>query len=256
MTLRLLAVLGLIASTVAPAAAGELHAPRELHAYVGAGLRQPVTAIAEAFEKETGTKVRLEFGGSGQILARFEAAGAGDLFIPGSTFYTARLEKEGLVASQRIAVRHGPVLAVTRAKADEIRTFEDLAKPGVRFGIGDPEAMALGRTAETILDNSGLGEQIRANITVRAATVKQLALYVFDGNVDAAIISASGAAMNRDKISVIAIPQDWYTAEQVPVVVLTTSEDREAAEAFAARLSSPEGLAVWTRFGFQPADAD
>ncbi|WP_346433038.1 substrate-binding domain-containing protein [Breoghania sp.] len=73
---RLVASLGLIVLTASPAFAGDLHA------YVGAGLRQPVSAIAEAFEKETGNKVQLEFGGSGQILARFEETGHGICSFP------------------------------------------------------------------------------------------------------------------------------------------------------------------------------
>ncbi|PTW59480.1 molybdate transport system substrate-binding protein [Breoghania corrubedonensis] len=245
---RLLASLGLIAFTVSPVSAADLHA------YVGAGLRQPVTAIAEAFEKETGNKVELEFGGSGQLLARFKESGAGDLFIPGSLFYADKLEKEGAVASRRIVVKHTPVLAVAKDKAADIKSFADLAKPGVKIGIGDPKAMALGRSAQDILKASGLGDKIEPNITVRAATVKQLELYLFDGDVDAAIVSASGVAMNMDKVSVISIPDDWYEAELVPVVVLATSRDRDAAEALAERLGSPEGLAVWKRFGFQPVD--
>ena len=242
------ASLGLAAFTLSPASAADLHA------YVGAGLRQPVTAIVEAFEKETGNTVELEFGGSGQILARFKEAGSGDLFIPGSVFYADKLAKEGAVASQALVVKHSPVLAVTKAKAGEIRSFEDLAKPGVKIGIGDPKAMALGRTAEDILKASGLADRIAPNITVRAATVKQLELYVFDGDVDAAIVSASGVAMNKDKVSVIPIPDGWYQAELVPVVVLKTSKDREAAEALAKRLASAQGLETWKRFGFEPVD--
>ena len=45
---------------------------------------------------------------------------------------------------------------MNKKMADTIKTFSDLAKPGVRVGLGDPKAMALGRTAEDILKNSGL----------------------------------------------------------------------------------------------------
>ena len=242
------ALLGLVAVFATPVAAADLHA------YVGAGLRQPVTAIADAFEKETGNKVELEFGGSGQLLARFDEAGTGDIFIPGSLFYADKLEKQKQVLSRQVVVRHTPVLAVAKNKAGEIKSFADLARPGVRIGIGDPKAMALGRSAEDILKASGLQEKIEPNITVRAATIKQLELYLFDGNVDAAIVSASGVAMNMDKVSLIPIPDDWYEAELVPVVVLATTKDRKVSEAFVRRLSSPEGLETWKRFGFQPAD--
>lgn len=243
----LAASLGLAALVATPVVAGELHV------YAGAGLKQPIDALAAEFEKTTGTKLAIEYGGSGQQLARYEETGVGDLFIPGSTFYLKKLEEKGLIASKTILVEHGPVLAVAKGKEDEIKSLADLAKPGVRVGLGDPKAMALGRTAEDILKASGLADKILPNVTVRAATVKQLALYVIDGNVDAAIVGASDAATNKDKFTAIAIPKDLYTAEVVPVAVLTTTTDKASAEAFAKLLASPEGMAVWKTFGFGPA---
>ncbi len=226
---------------------------RILHAYVGAGLRPPVDALIAAFQADTGIAVHAEYGGSGQLLARLEETRTGDLFIPGTSFYTDKLKDKGAIADLRLLVVHGPVLAVTPAKADAIQSVADLAKPGVRLGLGDPQAMALGRTAEDILDKSGQGEAIRKNITVRAATVKQLALYLLDGNIDAAIIGAADVAQNPGKLAVRAIPADWYQAEYAPVAVLTTSAAPEAARRFAAYLASDAGLAVFQRFGFPPA---
>jgi len=238
---------GLLAFQTAAASA------QELYAYVGAGLRPPVDALIEAFRKDTGIAVRAEYGGSGQLLARFAETGKGDLFIPGTTFYTDQLKEKDAVAALTVLVVHGPVLAVAPAKAETIRSVADLAKPGVRLGLGDPQAMALGRTAEEILDKSGQGEAIRRNVTVRAATVKQLALYVLDGNVDAAIIGASEVAQTPGKLGVVAIPPAWYQAEYAPVAVLRTSAAPEAAHRFAAFLASDAGLAVFQRFGFPPA---
>lgn len=228
-------------------------AAQDLHAYVGAGLRPPIEALIEAFRKETGITVTAEYGGSGQLLARFAETRTGDLFIPGTTFYTDKLKELDAVADLKVLVVHGPVLAVAPGKAEAIRSFADLAKPSVRVGLGDPQAMALGRTAEDILDKSGQGEAIRRNVTVRAATVKQLALYVLDGNVDAAIIGASEAAQNPGKLSVIVIPPAWYEAEYAPVAVLKTSAAPDAAKRFADFLASDGGLATFQRFGFPPA---
>lgn len=226
---------------------------QELYAYVGAGLRPPVDVLIDAFRKETGIVVRTEYGGSGQLLARYAETRKGDLFIPGTTFYTDKLREQDAVAELTVLVVHGPVLAVAPAKADTIRSIPDLAKPGVRLGLGDPQAMALGRTAEEILDRSGQGEAIRKNVTVRAATVKQLALYVLDGNVDAAIIGAADVAQTPGKLAVLAIPPSWYRAEYAPVAVLKTSAAPDAARRFAAFLASDAGLAVFQSFGFPPA---
>jgi len=244
---------GLMMAAILMTAAGLPAWGQELYAYVGAGLRPPVDALIEAYRQKTGVTVKTEYGGSGQLLTRIDETGRGDLFIPGTTFYTDKLKEKGGVKEERTLVLHGPVLAVANEKADQIQSFADLAKPGVRLGLGDPAAMALGRTAEEILDRSGQGEAIRRNVTVRAATVKQLALYVIDGNVDAAIIGASEAAQSPGKFVVRPIPTDWFQAEYAPVAVLSVSTQPDAASAFAAFLASDEGMAVFSRFGFPPA---
>lgn len=244
---------GLMMAVALMAVAGAPAWGQELYAYVGAGLRPPVDVLIEAYTQKTGVTVKTEYGGSGQLLTRIGETGKGDLFIPGSTVYTDKLKEKGGVREEKILVLHGPVLAVANDKADTLQSFADLAKPGVKLGLGDPAAMALGRTADEILTRSGQGEAIARNVTVRAATVKQLALYVIDGNVDAAIIGAAEAAQSPGKFVVRAIPTDWYQAEYAPVAVLSTTTQPDAAAAFAAFLASDEGLAVFARYGFPPA---
>ena len=56
-----------------PAAKG-----KELVLHCGAGMRKPVADIAKKFEEEYGVTVRLQFGGSGQLLTQLGVAG-GDL---------------------------------------------------------------------------------------------------------------------------------------------------------------------------------
>lgn len=67
----------------------------ELYLYAGAGLKDPVEKIVKQFEKETGNNVTIEYGGSGQLLARYNTVKTGDLYLPGSSDYVEKLEKTG-----------------------------------------------------------------------------------------------------------------------------------------------------------------
>ena len=225
---------------------------KELHLYCGAGLRQPVDELLVIFQKETGWKVNVEFGGSGQLLTRFEATGSGDVFMAGSAFYVDKLARENKVLSVHPVVLHTPVVAVNIKKADEVKTFADLTKPGLRVGLGDPKAMALGRTAEQILDKSGIREAILKNVVTRAATVKQLTLYVVQGDVDAAIIARADAFQNKDTLTYFEIDSGWYKAEVVTIAALKASTDPEAAQKLTDFLSSAKAVEVFGRYGFLP----
>jgi molybdate transport system substrate-binding protein len=224
----------------------------ELHLFVGAGLRQPVEQLVQAFEDRTGHRVFIDYAGSGQLLARIEASGKGDLFIPGALFYIEKLEKAGKIRTQRPIVQHTPVIGVYLSQADRIKTFDDLAKPGVKLAMGDPKAMAFGRTAMTICERSGQKEAILKNVAVYGATVKQLALYVRQGSVDAAIIGRSDAFQNRDRLAMVPIPRAYFQAEVIAAAVLESTHNPDLAAQLLAHLSAAEAVHVFQQYGFLP----
>ena len=226
----------------------------ELHIFAGAGLRQPVDQLVQAFEQQTGHRVYADYGGSGQLLAKIQASSRGDLFIPGALFYIEKLEKAGRIRSYRPIVVHTPVIGVNIRQKGRITTFDDLASPGVRLAMGDPLAMALGRTALSICEKSGHKEAILKNVQVYGATVKQLAMYVCQGVVDAAIIGRADAFQNRSKIAIVPIPQTYFHSETIAVAVLQSASDPDLALKLSDYLSSDRAVAVFQQFGFLPLE--
>ncbi len=229
-------------------------AAEELILLAGAGLRQPTDVLVDRFQQETGHRILTAYDGGGRLIARIRASGQGDLFMPGALFHIDALEQKGLIRSVRPLVAHTAVVGVSAAAADRIRSFEDLARPGVRLALGDPQAMALGRTARTILERAGLEQEILRNTVVYGATVKQLALYVARGDVDASIIGRADAVQFRDRMTILPIPPAWFQPETVAVAVLRSSRHPDTAEAFCAFMGSEESLAVFGEFGFLPLE--
>ncbi|WP_435236999.1 molybdate ABC transporter substrate-binding protein [Psychromonas sp. PT13] len=223
-----------------------------LYIYAGAGLKPALDILAARFEQREGVTIRIDYGGSGQILSRFQASHRGDLFIPGSKVHFAALNGSDELLSIHNLVMHTPVVGIFPDKKDLIQDFSDLSKQGIKVGVGDPKSMALGRTAEHILKNSPLESAIRNNIVVQAATVKQLTLYVLKGNIDAAIIGRSDVMQNQGKLKMIAIPPAWYKPEIIAVGVLSTTKLPDLANRFASLLSSQEGIDIFIKLGFLP----
>lgn len=100
----------------------------ELYLYAGAGLKDPVEKIVKQFEKETGNNVTIEYGGSGQLLARYNTVKTGDLYLPGSSDYVEKLEKTGDVKESAPLVLHIPVMAIRKEKSAGIDSFKALAE--------------------------------------------------------------------------------------------------------------------------------
>jgi molybdate transport system substrate-binding protein len=224
----------------------------DLHLFAGAGLRQPVDRLIDIFQKETGYKVFVDYAGSGHLLARIIASGQGDLFMPQSLYYIQALEKEDMVDSYRRIVSHIPVIGVNRDKTQLISSFEDLSRPGVRLALGDPEAMAFGHIAMEILEKSKMKEKIMKNVVVQGATVKQLALYVAQGDADASIIGRADAMQYKDEIKIVSIPEEYFKAEIVPIALLRNAAARPEAIRFRDFMSSEKAREVFLQFGFSP----
>ena len=160
----------------------------DLYLYAGAGLKEPVEKIVKQFEQNTGNKVTVEYGGSGQILARYNQVKTGDLFLSGSADYVEKLAQDNQVKAVEPLVLHIPVMAVRKDKSANIHSFKDLAESNLRLGIGDAKAMALGKGAEKIFELSGYQQALNEKVVVKAATVKQLMMYLLNGDVDAAVV--------------------------------------------------------------------
>jgi molybdate transport system substrate-binding protein len=233
-------------SFVLPAEAGELFL------YAGAGLRKPVDQIITRFERETGNTVIVTYGGSGKQMNRYLVVKQGDLFMPGSYFYIDKLRKKKLVLSHEPVALHTPVIAVNKKGKHAIKTLKDMAAPGVKLAMGDPKAMALGRTSIEIIKKAGLEKQILRNVAVYGATVNQLTLYVVEGAVDAAIIGRANAIMHRESLDMFEIPADLYLPEVIGIAVLATAKDPSLAEDFQKFVTGPAGIEQFKHYGFFP----
>lgn len=223
----------------------------DLYIYAGAGLREPVQHIVDNFQQQTGHNVIVEYGGSGQILTRYKIIGQGDLFIAGSEYYVTKLIQDDLVISSTKLARHIPVIAIRKDKIGHIHSVKDFAASDLRLGLGDNKAMALGRSSEKLLAATGHYNALMDKVVVRAATVKQLTMYLLNGNVDAAVIGRASAWKARKELVILQNP-DGSPEEIVTMALLKSSQHTDIAKQLMKKLSSLDGVYAFSNAGFLP----
>jgi molybdate transport system substrate-binding protein len=228
----------------------------DIHLLAGAGMRRPIDALIPLFEKRTGHRVFVSYDGSGKLMASILAAGMGDCYMPGAFYYIKCLMEKGRVLSFHNIAAHTAVVGVNRNASSRIRTFTDLAKPGLRLAMGDPQAMAFGKTAQKILKKAGMESEVLKNVVVHGATVKQLALYVARGDVDASIIGRADAYQFRDRILMLPIPRDYFQPETISAAVLKSDKNPKPATEFCTFLGSEESVETFKHFGFLPLEGN
>ena len=218
--------------------------------YCGAGMRAPMNELGSQFEQEYGVKVICNYAGSGHLLNQIELAQKGDVYQPGAMYYSTIARDKGFIDYEKSAAYHVPIVVVPAGNPANITCLDDLTNHGVRVALGDPEACAIGRLANKILEKNGIKDAVMDNTVVYGTTVNALILYVSCGDVDAAITWEETVLFVPNETAVIEIPVEENIIQTIPIGTLTFSENKESAEEFVNFVTSDYGRAVYEKYGF------
>lgn len=222
-----------------------------LFVYAGAAFRPPLEEMGREFERKYGVPVQFNFTGSNCLLAQIILSQQGDLFLPGEEFYVRQAEKRGFVVKSEVIGYFVPVILVRKGNPKGIKSLKDLAKPGVRVGLGDPKACAIGEISEAILRKNKLTEAVHKNVAVRTATAPELANILRLGGIDACINwdAIANYPWVRPAVDVIPIPPEQNLITANPLAILKTTKNMKAAELF-LQFALTEGQRIFRKHGF------
>jgi molybdate transport system substrate-binding protein len=227
---------------------------RSIRVFVAAGIRLPVEEAAAAFTRDSGVRVLLEYGGSGDLESRLMVSGAGDLYIPADGSYTERMRSRGRVRETIPLARQVPVLAVPAGNPKGVKDLADVRARGLRLGAPNPESASLGRVLRTRLGDGWPAFQ--AALAVTKPTVTEVATDVAAGSLDAAILWDATARMIPG-LAALPLPELGGTPETVTAGVLDGSAQPADALAFARFLAAPEaGNPIFAKHGLTPVAGD
>ncbi|MFH1777472.1 MAG: molybdate ABC transporter substrate-binding protein [Candidatus Omnitrophota bacterium] len=222
--------------------------------YAGAGLMKPMEEICQRFGKDNRVEVRVNYGGSGELLGQLSMGRTGDVFVPGADKYIddAKKNKWIIVPTITRLVKHVPVIAVGYGNPRKIKGLDDLMRPEITLALGDPNACAIGRLAQDIFIKNGINSQIKANTKVVTPTVNQLLMYLLINQVDAAVIWEDMVSWSesRQKLSIVRINQEQNIIKTVSAAVISGSLQPRAAEKLIKFMASDQGYAIWGKWGF------
>jgi len=234
---------GVLTALVCGGSEAERPAPHLL-LHCGAGIRPAAEALIRAFNAQSGCTVAANYGGSGHLLAQVSAFPTGDLFMPGDELYVdlAIAKKLADPATRRTVAFFIPVIFVARGNPKGIGSLENLKAPGLRIGLGDERACAVGQTTVELLARNGIPPSaIEPNVVFKRGTVNELAAAVQIGSVDAAIVWDATARQAARHGEIVPIPPDRNVISTVPIAVLNCSRLKEEARRFVEFAASEEG---------------
>jgi len=231
---------------------------KPLLVYCAAGVKPPVLQLARDFEKEYGTRIQLQYGGSGTLLSNVEVSQRGDLYIAGDRSYVEIADERGLIDEVLPLAYLRPVIAVAAGNPKGIDEIQDLLGEGTRIALGNPDATAIGKQTKKSLTKTGLWDRIEKHTEkngVFKPTVPEVANDVKLGAVDAGIVWDATAAQ-YDNLEVIRDPVFESAVMEICVALTKSTSQPQKALRFARWLNSRIGNKVFRQYGFESVEGD
>ena len=220
-----------------------------------ADLKFAMTELASQFEKQSGAKLDVTYGSSGNFLTQIQNGAPFDLFFSADSEYPKKLEAAGRTEPgtlREYAVGHIVIWTPHDSGVDAAKAgWQSLLDQRVKkIAIANPEHAPYGRAAVAAMKKAGIYEQVKDQL-VYGENISQTAQFVQSGNAQAGIVALSlaisPAMKNGNKWE---IPADSYPPIKQAAVILKASKNKDAARGFLDFVSGPQGREILQRFGF------
>ena len=221
--------------------------------FAAASLVNAMPEIEREFESTHGGSLSVSFGGSQALAQQIRRGAPADVFISAGTFQASELVEEGLVDGDEVQVLLNRLVLLVRPGA-KLRSMQDLTGTSVnKIAIADPALAPAGRYAQESLAALGLWEAVQDRL-IEGVDVRATMAYVESGNVDAAIVYKTDAAVAEDALVLDVVPPDSYSPVVYTAVLLKRPGQPQKAEDFIKFLTSETAAGVFGKFGFEPVE--
>ncbi len=240
-----LALLCLVTCTVSAA---------EVQVAVAANFTAPAKRIAAEFQKDTGHKALLAFGGTGKFYAQVRNGAPFEVLLAADDTTPARLEAEGAaVAGTRFSYATGR-LALWSAKAGYVDAQGAVLQTGDfrHLAIANPKLAPYGAAAVETLTALKLLDGVQAKF-VQGENIAQAHQFVSSGNAELGFVALS-QVMQDGRIAVGSawvVPARLHQPIRQDAVLLTRGRGKPAAAAWLDYLKSRKAQTIIKSFGYE-----
>jgi molybdate transport system substrate-binding protein len=248
-----------LGASSAPSAAPPASAV-ELTVYAAASLKGALDAAKPAYEStHPGVTIAISTDASSALETKIEQGAPADVFLSADTTNPKKLVDAGLTAGPAVDfARNELTVIVPTANPAKLMTPADLAKPGVKV-IAAGDAVPITKYASQVVANvakdpgypADFEAAYRANVVSKEDNVKAVVAKLELGEGDAAIVYLTDAKASS-KVTTIDIPASANVLATYAGVVIKSSQNPAAAQAFVTWFAGPDGQAILAGFGFLP----
>jgi len=222
---------------------------RELTVLCGGSFRPPMEKLAKLFEEKTGIKAVLSFGQCEDHLPHVKMHQQGDVFVAHDP-YMKYTEDAGAMLRYVVVGHVAPVLVVKKGNPQNVRSIEDLSRPGLRVCLSNPEYSTCGEMVFKLLEKKGIKDAVLKNVgNALFRSHAQTGSAIKLGHRDAGVMW-NGVAHNwLDAIEIVPTPYEYEQEIRVAVIGLGYSKKKELVERF-LQFAETDGEGIFKEFGY------
>jgi len=235
---------------------GGSQAEEKLMIMCGAAFKMPMEEIVAIFAEKTGAEVNVSYAGIGALLSQITLSKRGDIFIAPSPDIMKKADKRGHIVqnSTRNMGYFVPSINVQKGNPKGIKSLKDMARPGIRVALANPEVVYVGVMGAEIVDKRlNLQERslFRNNIVTYAEDFSKLAALLALKKVDAIIGFSYLNGWYPDKIDTVKLRKDEILRIGVgQAALLNYTENRHLAERFLDFLDTKESRNIFKKYHY------
>jgi molybdate transport system substrate-binding protein len=201
--------------------------------FAGSVNRRALEPIIRAFQQREGAEVTTVYNGCGiltgqmRVAAGKDGSGFPDTYMACDVYYLDTVKdwfQEAVNVSDTDIV-----MAVAKGNPKGITTLRDLARPGIRVAVGQPDQCTIGVLTRRLLEQEGLYQQLlEKNIVTQTATSAMLVPAVTSQSADAALCYRTDTLAEQNRVDVVTLDSELAKAVQ-PFSIARSSDHKELA---------------------------
>jgi len=157
-----------------------------------------------------------------------------------------------MIPSQQSVCYFVPTILVQKGNPKNIRGLRDLLVDGLKLGIGDVKACAIGRKTKQIFTKNNIAwEDVEKNIAFQSLTVNELGMQIQAGSLDAVIVWDAIARYYSEHGTEVPIPVGENVVSTVNIGILTFTKNHSLAEEFVLFATSQRGQDIFKQHNYR-----
>jgi molybdate transport system substrate-binding protein len=229
----------------------------ELHFLVGGSMQEPFKEIGAAYTKKTGNTIDFTVDTTGALVNKLKSGAPADLILVSEPAMDSLLKDNKVVAGSRVSLARAAIGVSVKAGAalpdlSSEEAFKKAILAAKSVSYVNPEA---GGTSGTYMDGlfkkMGIGDSVRAKV-VWGYQGSQVADAVATGKAEIGITFISEMAPNKGVKIAGPLPASIQNATAYDAAIPNGAKNADAARAFLAMMTGPEGKAAIAHSNLEP----